>query len=408
MLQIGNWTFPEKDQDCFWGGVLRLQKQVKQVFAGEMGNWKFGIEDEFLLVWTEEQAKTETMRAALREAAEKVLDFLTVRQVEYNALKEPEWNWMFFYRESGKTTVEMYDRTVLEMTVTCEVSVIPKTGMAKAEMEIGIEDSEEKEISGGLRYDEKQWKLLARYYRFAAMSSNLYDAYRWMYLVLEQLLQWMTPVKKNAKGKVAEKEGEWLRRALGQAGEEAGIFEEGKDTQEKNLEQRVEYFLKYQYKETRCRLFHSKDRIPVLNTQIEGVLLKRRYEELKSICIKLMNHAGILRNPYGFVTDAGFQNMILGTLGEKKEGYFSGQETFCQSEVQGKESGGGEAVLFWECERTVKTTETYRSFGITDPEDGSLLASGDFFLPVTLSGSFCLSVSLIVQMRNKGEYGQFG
>ena len=37
--------------------------------------------------------------------------------------------------------------------------------------------------------------------------------------------------------------------------------------------------------------------------------------------------------------------MILGTLGEKKEGYFSGQETFCQSEVQGKESGGGEAVL---------------------------------------------------------------
>ena len=135
MLQIGNWTFPEKDQDCFWGGVLRLQKQVKQVFAGEMGNWKFGIEGEFLLVWTEEQEKTETMRAALREAAEKVLDFLTVRQVEYNALKEPEWNWMFFYRESGKTTVEMYDRTVLEMTVTCEVSVIPKTGMAKAEME---------------------------------------------------------------------------------------------------------------------------------------------------------------------------------------------------------------------------------------------------------------------------------
>ena len=134
MLQIGNWRFPEKDQDCFWGGVLRLQKQVKTVFAGEMGNWKFGIEDEFLLVWTEEQAKTETMRAALREAAEKVLDFLTVRQVEYNALKEPEWKWMFFYRESGKTTVEMYDRTVLEMTVTCEVSVIPKTGMAKAEM----------------------------------------------------------------------------------------------------------------------------------------------------------------------------------------------------------------------------------------------------------------------------------
>ena len=49
MLQIGNWTFPEKDQDCFWGGVLRLQKQVKQVFAGEMGNWKFGIEDRSII-----------------------------------------------------------------------------------------------------------------------------------------------------------------------------------------------------------------------------------------------------------------------------------------------------------------------------------------------------------------------
>ena len=121
-----------------------------------------------------------------------------------------------------------------------------------------------------------------------------------------------------------------------------------------------------------------------------------------------MNHAGILRNPYGFVTNAGFRDMILGTLGEKKEGYFSGQDAFCQTEVQGKESDGGKAVLFWECERTVKTPETYRFFGITDPEDGSLLASGDFFLPVTLSGDFCLSVSLIVQMRNKGEYGQFG
>ena len=92
----------------------------------------------------------------------------------------------------------------------------------------------------------------------------------------------------------------------------------------------------------------------------------------------------------------------------KKKDISAARKLSASQEVQGKESGGGEAVLFWECERTVKTTETYRSFGITDPEDGSLLASGDFFLPVTLSGSFCLSVSLIVQMRNKGEYGQFG
>lgn len=32
-----------------------------------------------------------------------------------------------------------------------------------------------------------------------------------------------------------------------------------------------------------------------------------------------MNHAGILRNHIGFVTGSGFQDMILGTLGEKKK-----------------------------------------------------------------------------------------
>ena len=101
--------------------------------------------------------------------------------------------------------------------------------------------------------------------------------------------------------------------------------------------------------------------------------------------------------------------MILGPwVRKKKEGYFSGQETFCQSEVQGKESGGGEAVLSGSVKEQSKRRKRTGLLELQIQKMEVFWHRGIFFLPVTLSGPFCLSVSLIVQMRNKGEYGQFG
>jgi hypothetical protein len=57
-----------------------------------------------------------------------------------------------------------------------------------------------------------------RYYRFAGSSTNLFDAYRWIYLCLECVLDDIDPsaklVPKKRGGTRTRKEGEWLAEAL--------------------------------------------------------------------------------------------------------------------------------------------------------------------------------------------------
>lgn len=131
------------------------------------------------------------------------------------------------------------------ITVTSRVIDLPDSQSKEIAMTIAMDDTIDLEAENAV-YTDRQWNLIYRYYRFAVMSWNLYDAYRWMYLVFEQAMQILVPINKDSEGKRLEKEGIWLKRALRTAAQRYPIFsvEEEKKSDLDFINGKVSKFMK--------------------------------------------------------------------------------------------------------------------------------------------------------------------
>ncbi len=58
------------------------------------------------------------------------------------------------------------------------------------------------------------WHPSMRYFRLSQTTTDLFDAFRNLYLAIESLLSTIEPMKRNAAGRPGEREGEWIGRAL--------------------------------------------------------------------------------------------------------------------------------------------------------------------------------------------------
>lgn len=71
-------------------------------------------------------------------------------------------------------------------------------------------------VGGGPTAYSLTWHESMRYFRMSQTTTDLFDAFRNLYLALESLLSHIAPVRKKRNGKY-ESEGEWTRRALSEA-----------------------------------------------------------------------------------------------------------------------------------------------------------------------------------------------
>jgi hypothetical protein len=63
-----------------------------------------------------------------------------------------------------------------------------------------------------------RWHESLRYLRLSQVTDDLFDAYRNLYLALESILNTVAPQQLRPSGSPAEREGDWFKRALGEAG----------------------------------------------------------------------------------------------------------------------------------------------------------------------------------------------
>ena len=151
------------------------------------------------------------------------------------------------------------------------------------------------------------WHESLRYFRLAQVTSDLFDAYRNVYLGLEALLSDLVPQHLSA-GKVNEGERAWLNRALQKVDSllslssyaVAGSVDPVTDV------------LDDLYVGTRTALFHSKLGRPVLlpHSAIERTQVIDALERLSRLFLDLYSkHLGYVR-PWGLVSNAAFE---LGT-----------------------------------------------------------------------------------------------
>ena len=156
------------------------------------------------------------------------------------------------------------------------------------------------------------WHESFRYFRISQTTGDLFDAYRNLYLAVESLLSTVVPVRLNAAGRPAEREGDWLRRALTQihpATVDLAIYAVV------GAADPVNAVYDDLYAGTRTQLFHSKAGRPILLPHTlsgrESVLAS--LERLGRLYVDLARSALSLQRRWGVMSHASFRELTNST-----------------------------------------------------------------------------------------------
>lgn len=174
-------------------------------------------------------------------AAEKYLDVLAVQaQLAYRIMNR---NDNVIWRRTANL-LELQIRATLPVT----------TG--------GVVSPQQIDAGGNIvqsRAQSPKAQAAFRYYRFASSSTDLFEAYRWIYLCLECVLDDIDPsaklVPKRGGGTRRRKEGEWLAEALEHA---RSTYSLDLSAFSANTSDAVNQFITQHYESTRCAGFHAK------------------------------------------------------------------------------------------------------------------------------------------------------
>ncbi len=224
--------------------------------------------------------------AAGTESIQRYLDLLSYEQSKVSELADLGDDHVLLYTNAGRRIVEI---------------------MATEDMVLGVS-------MAAVAYDRDGnlippppepsavWTPALRFYRLSQASSDLYEAYRNLWLGLEVLLSTV-----GAKGS-NEGERKWLRRVLGEVA--ARIDMRALLPDSRNL---VDYMLLDQYERMRCYLFHAKPEDGMeAPTLPDPEALAVAYAQL----IRIWRHIaqrliGVRQGAVGVVTYEGFRAMLF-------------------------------------------------------------------------------------------------
>ena len=181
------------------------------------------------------------------------------------------------------------------------------------------------------------WTPGLRFYRLSQSSSDLYDAYRCLWLGLETLLDTICPKHP------AEREREWLLRALSDVGTRMDLAR----FVPANCTDSVAYIVGTQYDHIRCRLFHAKTAqethlpIDVPDPEEVAAAYERLIRLWRDIAERVLS---VQPGRTGAVTYSGFKMMLDNAFADRLTMYFT-DDSSPVSKEDTEVSPGGHAVF---------------------------------------------------------------
>ena len=160
------------------------------------------------------------------EKLQKALDYLSLRCIQDASIRIPLGHYFYWQLSHEGYLLKLTERSATNISFT--YGDIPK-------LEIG-------NFHEGFRF-----------FRFAQIAHDLYDAYRNLWLSFESLITTHTPRKVNTKGK-PEPEASWYTRALNELAQTS----KSKELNDLLTKESSKVVMNKLYKEIRCSLFHSK------------------------------------------------------------------------------------------------------------------------------------------------------
>lgn len=185
----------EKSKEFLSAIAFGLNSEIRGKHCFDFDDWEVEIgEDDFIIARTTTANTRETTHKLGYEVCEKALDLYAAKGQGAYSILEPYHRHIISGLDGGKSFLEIYDITDISMDVSIETQLVDKHGA----------------LIPSAPVSQPTWEYVFRYYRFSQTSNNMYDAYRWLYLMFETLLQAIEPIKLKSNGKPAEGERAWI------------------------------------------------------------------------------------------------------------------------------------------------------------------------------------------------------
>ncbi|MBP6151852.1 MULTISPECIES: hypothetical protein [unclassified Acinetobacter] len=225
------------------------------------------------------------------QIVQQTLDLLSIKGILSTTLESPAKSHRGIYHSSGRLIFYCYALAELPISIDFSIKRIDLNGN-----EIKEESTPSPQIN---------WHESFRYYRLSQSTSDLFEAYRNLFLALEALLNKICPKKK------AEQEGIWLRRSLNEVNKKAKLSQFAPST----VKDAIEFIIKSQYKDIRCKLQHAKmPQAKLPHSQLDPADVQYAYSELVRIWRHIASTHLYISEGGGVVTYEGFSYMMLNTF----------------------------------------------------------------------------------------------
>lgn len=265
---------------------LRAPCQVSR--SDEIDGWSVeSAADKSIIVARSPQAlnRRDTI-AAGTESIQRYLDLLSYERFTVSELDSVGAGHVLLYTQGNRRIVEIMATSDLRMAFSVMATAYDPEGTPKP----------------ASPSPPAIWTPALRFYRLSQASSDLYEAYRNLWLGLETLLSTISAKRAN------EGERKWLRRALVEVAARIDVRPLLPDSRDL-----VNYMLADQYERMRCYLFHAKPEDGMAAPTLPNPeSLALAYAQLIRIWRDIAHHlVGVRQGGIGVVTYEGFRALLF-------------------------------------------------------------------------------------------------
>lgn len=193
----------------------------------------------YCLVRGFDEASYESLMGGAPEMANRALDILSMKGVAHLAVGGIETGHVAWWHDDGISTIRFASTARLEISASASGVVTDADG--------NVRPPEPKPIP--------TWQESMRYYRASQVTTDLFDAFRNVYLALESLLSSVEPIQRTSDGRAAERESKWFKRALRAVGQSVDLSKFTRVPSSDPVSQIHEEL----HDRVRNRVFHAKD-----------------------------------------------------------------------------------------------------------------------------------------------------
>lgn len=266
---------------------ISRKSPISYVHEFDDGSWQveFWKNSDDVIARSTSELDQEVLQSSGFEVVQKALDVLSVKGILSTYVTRSATTSIGVYWCNSKSVVYLQSLFNFPMGVSVQVQQRDKSG---------------NEITPPPPA-EPIWNESFRYYRLSQSSTDLFEAYRNLFLAFEALLN--TICSKNRR----EGEAVWLRRALAVTNSRINLaqFAPGGNGDP------IEYIINSQYVSFRCKLQHAKFPAAELpHSSINPVTVKQAYSELVRIWRQIAGAYLDVPSGGGVITYAGFEMMM--------------------------------------------------------------------------------------------------